>query len=664
MKLYVPPKVLAGEVKSNITGLESWPYNDGEGDPFWAGGSNPKPYRWSIIVDVEESKHSSHLTRVPGQYNGIDINVGDWLASRSSGIAVKIIGINSKTETQVNLIVEDVNRYNTFRSSAGEGLFPVPANVIIFELNQDDLPVIDPVPSGGTGPNFATNLTSRFQNFTGENNVVIEQQAHGLNTGDVVALDTTNKRFVKASGENRLVVGRITTEGPGPDYFIFDPITTVMSFDYLEGNVGEVLYMAEDGSGVTLNDTGIPVYVKLQDQTNTSVLGNKSTGTSAGNVIIINDVPVSIGGTGSVTDVVTAINDTTDQHKVTASSEYGENSVATTESFSYGEPAAFVTNSPQISINGYTVTFTSSTVGEQTYPGQTDLALEEDMAVDINNANIPNITAVGENNVLTIINKTGGSIELANVTNETNGNPMLSESAGTASCTGIVAGTYSATTESYVRITGPDAGEITLANDPNNGGGYENILDDLGLYTVENGQKAKALYVVNGVRKAESFVVDTDLQRQAITNIYNGDTVFVKDSGNGEWAYWLYAEDQWQIIATEDSARTDADTLTLSLDSNMSGTVNIGTVSDGSRVSNVTVEVITPVDDINAVLNIGDSGSPSRLMSDSIIDMTQVGTYTFTPSHVYNTGSDVDLNAYFDPANSTQGQIKVIISYA
>lgn len=664
MKLYIPPKVLAGEVESNIVGLEAWPYNDGQGDPFWVGGMNPKPYRWAISVTVDEYDHSSHLTRSPGVYNGIDVNVGDWVASRATGTAVKVIGINAKTEARVDLVVEDVNRYNTFRSSTGDGLFPVPSTVIIFELNQDDLPVIDPVPAGGTGANFTTNLMSRFQNFTGENNVVIAQESHGLQTGDVVALDTTNNRFTKASSDNRLVVGRITTEGPGPNYFIFDPVTTVMTFDYLEGIVGDVLYMSADGQGVTLTDTGIPVYVKLQDQTNTSVLGTKSTGTTAGNIIIINGVPVTIGGTGTISDVVTAINGLAGQHKVTSSVEFGVNEASTTEAFSYGEPAAFITNSPQISINGITVTFSSTAVARQTYPAQSGLALEEDMAVDINSANIPNITAGGKDNTLTITNTTGGEIEILNLTNDANGSPMLSPSAGTTSCTGIVAGIYAATTERFVRIEGPDAGEIALKNDPNNGGGTENVLDDLGIYTVENGQKAKALYVVNGVRKAESFVVDTNLQRQAITNVYNGDTVFVKDSGNSEWAFWIYAEDAWEIVATEDSARTDADTITVTLDSNMSGTVYIGTVSDGSRVSNVTVDVIIPVDDINAVLNIGDDIDNARLMSDSIIDMTQKGTYTFTPSHVYNKGGDVNLNAYFDPAASTQGQIKVVISYA
>ena len=661
MKLYVPPKVLAGEATNETVSLDPWPYDNGTGDPFWMGSQNPKPYRWRIVVNITEQTHSSHLTRLQGAYNGIDVSVGDWVADRATGTAVRIIGIDAKTETRVVLTVEDVYRYNTFRSPTGKGIFQTPAMVIIFELNQDHIPVIDPVPSGGVGPTFTANLFSRFQNFTGENNVLIEQEGHGLVTGDIVAVDPVNNKFVKASSQYRNIIGRISTEGPGPNHFIFDPITTVLTFDRLEGQVGDILYSKLDGDGITLENTGIPVYIKLQDYTKTSTRGTNSGGTTPGNIIIVNGVEVTIGGTGSVQDVADAINATTDQHQVTATAELGENQVSNTESHSYGEPAAFVSNGPQISINGQVVTFTSSVVGEETYPGNPGLALEEDFAVDINNAGIPNIVAVGEDNKLTIINTSGGDIVLANVKNDANGTPMLSPSQGTSSATGIVEGLYVATTERFLRIEGPDAGEVTLANSTANG--TNNVLDDLGIYTVENGQKARALYVANGVHKGESYTVDTDAQRLALSP-WTGDTVFVKDSGNGEWAYWVYAEDKWELIATQDSARTDADTLSMTFNYNDTGELYIGTVSDGSRVSNVTVEVITPVDDINATLNVGDSEDNARLMSDAIIDLTQAGTYTFTPSHVYSTGSDVDLNAYFDPASSTQGQIKVVISYA
>ena len=51
-------------------------------------------------------------------------------------------------------------------------------------------------------------------------------------------------------------------------------------------------------------------------------------------------------------------------------------------------------------------------------------------------------------------------------------------------------------------------------------------------------------------------------------------------------------------------------------------------------------------------------------MSEDIIDLTEIGTYTFTPSYVYDDGGDTDLNAYLDAATSTTGQLKIIISYS
>lgn len=658
MKYFIPSKSLAGQVTSS-TSTEFWPYDDGSGDPYWEGGASPKPYRWELSIDITTQSHSSHLTRVPNQYTGMDVNVGNWLSS-GGGIALKIISVISKTDSTVTVIVEDVFRHNLFKSQTARGIFSVPASVVIYELNEDGIPLLDPLPATVTfATSFYPNVMSRHNQYSDEDNVLLEQVSHGFAPRDIVAVDNTSNQFVKATSDNRIVVGRVSENNLSPDSFTIDPVGKVVELDSLIGDIGDIVYT--DGNQLVTTDTQVPIYIKLKDYTNTTIRGTSSGPTTSGNVIKVNGVDVTISGTGTVSDVVSDINALTSSHNVTASSVTAELSVSSTEGYSYGQIAAFVTNSPQISINGVTVTLTTTTTGDELYPGTPNLAVEQDMAVDINAASIPDVVAeVTAENILTIKNTTGGTLTLTNIDNDANGNPIFSPSAGTASCTALVEGSYGPSTDVFLFLEGPDASEITLVN---NAGNTTNILSDLGIYSAENGIKAKALYIAEGLRKGENYMALNNTQRESL-NVIVGDGVYVEDGGNGEWQYWLYTSTGWELIATEDSARTDADVLSLQLTNADTGTHLIGTVSNNSRVTNVTIEVTQAFDDINSTLNVGDATVNNRLMSEDIIDLTEVGTYTFTPSYVYDGGGDTDLNAYLNTGTSTVGTLKIIISYS
>jgi len=110
-------------ITTTPVGTETWPFDDGTGEDLWyiAG----RPYRWQLELTVDQQSHSSHLTRDPFKYNGLDVNAGDWITGTTSGVAVKIISILSKTETNVSCIVEDVDRFNTFHdaTASGNGIF-------------------------------------------------------------------------------------------------------------------------------------------------------------------------------------------------------------------------------------------------------------------------------------------------------------------------------------------------------------------------------------------------------------------------------------------------------------------------------------------------------------------------------------------------------------
>src|SRR6478752_5759664 len=134
----LPAKVLSGTVTTSV-GLEAWPYDDGTGDPFWAGGATPRPYRWQVTMLVISQQHSSHKTRAPYMFTGMDVTVGDYIADIAEGVCVKITAIVSKTDDSVVCEVEDYLRYNTFRykGRTGVGIFNAPTEVIVFSVNEE-----------------------------------------------------------------------------------------------------------------------------------------------------------------------------------------------------------------------------------------------------------------------------------------------------------------------------------------------------------------------------------------------------------------------------------------------------------------------------------------------------------------------------------------------
>ena len=52
-----------------------------------------------------------------------------------------------------------------------------------------------------------------------------------------------------------------------------------------------------------------------------------------------------------------------------------------------------------------------------------------------------------------------------------------------------------------------------------------------------------------------------------------------------------------------------------------------------------------------------------NLNKDDMIDLQSLGTYTSQPGYQYSSGSDTDILAYFDIGTSTQGSIKVAVTY-
>ena len=648
-----PAKVLSLSV-STINGEAQWPHNDGAGDKWYSSGTNPKYYQWEVTATVTAQAHGSHLTRKDFEYNGLDIQVGDWIAGATTGTCCRIISISAKTATSVTMIVEDWLRYNTFRSSIGNGIFST-GQAVVFQLNENGHPMLDPVPTSITSADFYLNINSRFQYLNPQLHYVLDQTAHGFSAGDVVSI--TASGFAKTTSATAgKTIGTVTNPGPGPNQFMLRPNTRIIDFNpAIPGSVGDYIYTDNSTAGglTTTSTSGKIQFLKISDAIASSITGSVLNPTvTANDVLEINETAVTLTST-TLAQTISDINGSTSTHGVTAATTPSP-TTATTATLSLAYGLVGVYPGGEITINGTTVTFSTTTAGQAAYG--IAVGIGADIVADVNAAAPTNITASlsGSNVVLT--ESQGNAITIVNVLNDGNGNPV----AGASSGTGWELST-SASTGSYIKLTRSDGGEILL--DQTTG----TPLNALGIYSVHNGRPPLAVVVEQGIVAGGGgggTTVVADITARNALSPTTGDTVYVIDSGNGEYAFYVYNGSQWNLLADEDSANTDANTIdTTVTQAGGTGTTAVGTVSDGSRITLVSIEVTQAFDDANATLTVGDSGDTDRLVSDDLIDLTSTGTYAIQPAYQYTTGSDATINAYLNIGSSTTGSAKVLVSY-
>ena len=660
MTLDLTNKVIGVNVLTQ-TGLKLWPYQDGTGDPWWAGGISPRYYQWLLELKVYPQFHSTYNTREPFRYNGYDISIGDWIANNNTGLALKVISVEAKTRTTAIIIAEDTLRYNTLRdtNSSGDGSIGV-GQSLIFNINEEGMPLLDPITTSGISKEFFINVSSRFQGFNKQFDFVLSQPGNTFIEGDVIAVDSNTNIFVKSSSVFKTVIGTISAQGPGINEFFINPVQKIIdNFDSLIGNVCDIIYTNDSAPGeLTLVSTSNKgVYIKLRNETQSTSQGQALNATTTpGNKMEVNFEEVIIGGAGTIADAVFSIEAVSGTTGIHASDKILDAEAKTELSLFYGEPGLFTGTPATITINTVPITFDIDTVGlAQT---GSNIAVEEDMAEAINRdlaigGNTDLIADVPATNVLRITNVNAGGIFINNVSGDSNGVVF----AGTNSGAGIPVNT-AAGTDHVLYLIADDARSINLRD-------IQGIpLSDYGIFSTENGIKAAALYIEKGLRATTNYVVADIPSRDALSPIV-GDQAFVIDAGNSqaEWVLYIWDGGQWLIISTEDSAKTDADSLDLTLTFNsISGIIQIGTVSDNSRITLITIEVITPFDGA-PTLTIGDSVNNSRLMYNTNHDLSETGVYTIHSEHLYTTGNNVIINAYFAGGGASQGEAKIVLSY-
>lgn len=661
LDIYKPAKVLQCTVTSS-TGEKTWPFDDGENDPWWSGSSSPKFYQYSITFTVTAYTHGSHKTRDPRKYNGLDVAVGDWIAGSQDGKCMQIISVTAKTETEVTCVVEDVLRYNTFRSATGSPLFSVPGTAIVFTVNEMGKPLLDPLPASVVSTDFFPNITSRFEYFNPSENFRLQKTNHGFQRGDVIVC-TELGEFDKANASTvARTIGVVSVTGPGPDQFMLMPQNRIIDFNpAIPGTAGDYIYADTDGDLTTSYATNKVLFLKIKDSIPTTLIsGNSSAQSNVNSVLEINDVNVTLSG-GNISTVVSDI--TAANTNVAASVVLDVAKVTSNSSdYLYGLVGGFIPFSASIDSGSgnTTINFNSDTSGSVAYGA--GIADGKDIIDAINNSGIPNLSALvlgsGE---IELTEDNGNAVSIYNINNDTNGTPF----AGSGSISGLATSTGSSTLE-LMKLVRADGGPIDLRNR------VGTPTTDLEIYSVHNGQFPLALYIEHGVKTGGIVVVNSIASRDNLSS-QGGDMAYVTDAGGGEWGLFIFDGSGWVEVGNQDSAATDAQTLTTTYTTPGGGlngieTINLGNISPGCRIVEIVVEVITPIGSYTGqppVVEVGVTNDIDQFMTGDESDLEEAATYSASPNYLYpeTQTTDLQIKARITHRNALQGEFTVSVTY-
>lgn len=661
VKLNTPNKILVVNATS-ITGDSFWPHANGPGDIWYGSSASPRYYRWEVTFTVTAVSHGSHLTRDDFSFNGLDIVVGDWIAGASDNKCCKIVSISSKTVDTVTCVVEDWLRYNTFKESTGNGVFNS-GSCIVFTLNENGIPMLDPLPSAASST-FFSEVVSRFNYLNPQLNYVLDKEAHGFSKGDVIAV--TENGFSKANALTAdRMIGIVTESGPGPDQFMILPNNRIIDFDpNIPGVQGDYIYVDSNGTlSNTDSGSGKVAFLTVKSAVPTVLIGDQPNPTLGnGNVIAFNGVDITFNGSGGSADVnemATLMNAESSNTSIVADVLPFENTIVANASETiYGLIGGYVPFSAYID-SGSGNTLVNFTANGSVYAG---VSTPEDMATDINAANIANLNIVATTDALTITELNGNAILITNNSPESGGYNFV----GASNISGLPAST-SATNADKLKLTREDGGEILI---------YENSVwfqQGTGIFSGHTGSVPLAMNIEQGVRTGGTTVVGTITARDALAPAA-GDQAYVTNKGDGEWGLYLYTGGAWVEISNADSATTDAKTLSTTFTMPAGGfgntiTNNLGNISPGRKILNINVSVDTKFSGFSGStlpnIEIGTMADPDAYCDSPSNDLTELADFVCTPDFVYPATNTQDqlIRARCNHYQSSAGNVTVTLTY-
>ena len=172
-----------------------------------------------------------------------------------------------------------------------------------------------------------------------------------------------------------------------------------------------------------------------------------------------------------------------------------------------------------------------------------------------------------------------------------------------------------------------------------------------------------------GATGSKTTTVATIALRDAQVDINSGDFTFVTDAsaigtdaGAGEFALYMWNGASYVLIASQDSAGTDAKTASITITSASSGTIPLSRAGNGARVVSCTVDVTTAFDG-TFDLTIGQTGSQSWVMGTSDHDVKEIAQYGITASSQLSLSQETQLNVYVT-GTATVGSAVITLTYA
>lgn len=635
---------------TSVVGYEYWPEPLGDNDPWWAGGSQPQFYQWKVAFNLPTKQlHAYPYSTVPFEYSLLDVNVGDFVSSGDIGKIYKIVSVEKKTEQNMTCIIEDVYRVTTFKYRQGDAQ---PSNFsfyVCFNIDNEYQTSIDPFIINSTiNPSSVSYIPSYLKQIDFMKNPIFKCECD-FGIGESVAIEK-GVGFVRPVGDlSKNIVGKVVGSTGLMHEYIVQPITQHEEIPTDVGEPGDVIYLDGDGETLTTTITRKPLYLKTYNSIPNISLSNPDVTTpiiNAGTSIELNGEVLTFDNETTLSQFVDIIN--LGSYNIVASEVFPPYTATNSNDLLlYG--IIGVTQIPTvIEINGYTATIETTVAGQEQYGSE--VAIAADIVNDINNAEIPNIRASFNPSTsrLSLTNEIGEDIIITNIS----GDVFASDT--NSSATGLLETNTSPKDKTIIRMMVENGQEIVIRNISGN------FTGSTGISGSDNGRRAMGIYYGGKLRKGTNYVVDTINDLTSLSP-FVGDGVHVLDSGNGEWVEMKYTSGGWVIIATEDSARTDADTLSLVISNQESGKLYIGTVSQNSRISNISVVIDEGFDDASMTIDVGDDNNNAILISDSFVDLMTVGTYTNTPSNVYDT--ETDIYAYIGEHTSNTGNLKIVISY-
>jgi hypothetical protein len=135
----------------------------------------------------------------------------------------------------------------------------------------------------------------------------------------------------------------------------------------------------------------------------------------------------------------------------------------------------------------------------------------------------------------------------------------------------------------------------------------------------------------------------------------------------------LYDGSGWVKISDEDSANTDAQTLTTTFTAPIGGfgtssTSDLGNISPGGKIQSVSVEVhtiFTGQSGGTPIIEVGTTGDPDLIAGANEFDLEEAGTFLANPEYLYPTGEtdELQLKAKCSHFNATGGNVTVKVTY-